>query len=316
MLIIDLNDRILRKKRSEELFRLVEWQTGFGRRYPGSEEHKLFIKELYEKLSSLPPKVIKQEFTISLENKEVECINLIATMPKAPICPEGTAIPKAPICPEGAAIPSENKERPILLGTHFDTRLIADNETDPELKNKPILGANDGGSGTAVLLHLLELIKHIKFTKDIVIALFDAEDVGNMDGNPFSVGARYYADNPVPCLPEEVLILDMVGGKNFILDVDAHVFNYINSFNFTKKIFKIAYDNKLIPFTTVKQNKYKYIICDHTPFMLKQIPTCILIDIDYPEWHTQKDTPDAMSGESLVIIEDLVIKYLEEYVED
>ncbi len=292
MLIIDLNKT--RDKRSEELFELVKWQVNFGHRYPGSKEHSIFVSELYKKLSEYTDRIIKQNFTVFLKNKEITCTNLIISIP--------------------SKYNNDKIGKPILFGTHFDTRLIADNEEDPELRTKPILGANDGGSGTAILIHLLELIEHIKFTRDIVIALFDAEDVGNIDGNPFSVGARYYADNPVPCLPEEVLILDMVGGKNLILDIDAHTFNYINSFNFTKKIFKIAYDNKLEPFTANKQNKYKYIICDHTPFMQKLIKTCILIDIDYPQWHTQKDTSDAMSGESLVIVEDLVIKYLEEYV--
>ena len=105
----------------------------------------------------------------------------------------------------------------------------------------------------------------------------------------------------------------MIGGRNLVLDIDAHIFHYLNSYNFTKKIFKIANSINLAPFTAVKENKYKYIICDHTPFMMKQIPACILIDIDYPEWHTQKDTPDAVSGDSLVIIENLILKFLEEY---
>ena len=39
-------------------------------------------------------------------------------------------------------------------------------------------------------------------------------------------------------------------------------------------------------------------------------PARVLIDIDYPEWHTHRDLPDAMSGESLVLMEDLLLAYL------
>jgi len=39
------------------------------------------------------------------------------------------------------------------------------------------------------------------------------------------------------------------------------------------------------------------------------LPTCVLIDIDYPEWHTQRDLPEAMSGESLAMMEDLLIAF-------
>lgn len=291
-LIINLNDPEISKNRAEELLNLVKWQTGFGCRYPGSPEHTNFITGLFNKLNSYSNKVIKQNFKITLNGQETACTNLITL------------------------IISENKkkEKPVLLGTHFDTRLIADNEKDPELRDKPILGSNDGGSGTAVLLHLLDIIKNVKFNRDIVIVLFDAEDVGNISGNPFSVGARFFAENPVPCLPSEALILDMVGGKNLVPDIDAHILGHKASFEFTQKIFGIAAENKIDPFLKNKENKYKYIICDHTPFMLKDIPACILIDIDYPEWHTQRDTPKAMSGESLVAAENLVLKYLEEYI--
>ena len=41
-----------------------------------------------------------------------------------------------------------------MLGAHYDTRPFADQESDPKLRDRPILGVNDGGSGTAVLLGL------------------------------------------------------------------------------------------------------------------------------------------------------------------
>ena len=46
--------------------------------------------------------------------------------------------------------------KPILLGAHYDTRPFADEEENPQKAKKPILGANDGGSGTALLLGLAQ----------------------------------------------------------------------------------------------------------------------------------------------------------------
>jgi len=40
------------------------------------------------------------------------------------------------------------------------------------------------------------------------------------------------------------------------------------------------------------------------------VASCILMDIDYPQWHTQADTPDAMSAESLGIIEEALRLFL------
>ena len=270
-----------------KLIELVKWQVNFGPRYPGANGHKAFCNELLNKLKSLNINPIVQNFPVLLQGRQIHCSNIIAFLKS-----------------------EKPQEKPLLLGTHFDTRLIGDNEKDEEKINIPIPGANDGGSGTAVLLYLLEKIKNRKYNRDIIIVFFDAEDVGNIDNNPFSVGARYYAENPVPVMPGEVLILDMIGGKKMILDIDAHIYKYNESLVFTKEIFNLAISLNLFPVTAPKPDKIKYIICDHTPFMLKNIPTCLLIDIDYPEWHTQQDLPEAMSGESLNIILKLIIEYL------
>ena len=50
------------------------------------------------------------------------------------------------------------------------------------------------------------------------------------------------------------------------------------------------------PFVRDKKDRLKYIVSDHTPFHAAGIPACILIDIDYPQWHTQADLPEAMSA--------------------
>jgi hypothetical protein len=58
--------------------------------------------------------------------------------------------------------------------------------------------------------------------------------------------------------------------------------------------------------------KVKRVICDHYPFLWSGIASCLLIDLDYPEWHTQADLPEAMSERSLARIAAAVLRFLQE----
>jgi Zn-dependent M28 family amino/carboxypeptidase len=222
---------------------------------------------------SKTPYVFAQDFSVPLAGRMVPCANIVARIPGA------------------------NHESPLLLGTHFDTRLIADNEPSAKERRIPILGANDGGSGTAILLALAATVH--RPPQDVYLAFFDAEDVGNIDGNPFSVGAAAYVADPIPAMPAEAIILDMVGGRSMVLDIDAHSLMHRGSYRLTQTVFRIGLRRGVPAFAKDKPNRIKYIICDHFPFLKARIPATILIDIDYPEWHTAGDTPEAMDEASL-----------------
>ena len=71
---------------------------------------------------------------------------------------------------------------------HFDTRDRADKDLNPKNFNTPIMGANDGASGVALLMELSKII-HSNPLKNIGIdiLLVDAEDMGT-SGNPHEWG--------------------------------------------------------------------------------------------------------------------------------
>lgn len=266
---------------------LVRWQVGFGHRHPGSPGHTAFHGALSERLRATGLRVHVQGFRLPFQSEACACANYVVHLPA----------------------PAPSGRGPLLVGTHFDSRVIADREEDAAARSRPILGANDGGSGTAVFLHLLEHLPEEVPARDLLFTFFDAEDVGNIEGCPFSVGAERLAAEPVPFAPEEVLVLDMIGGRNLVLDVDAHIRHHEPSRRLTGEVFGLAAALGMRPFAAPKPQKMKYIVCDHSPFLARGLPTCLLIDLDYPQWHTQADLPEAMSAEGLAMMEDLLLAF-------
>jgi glutaminyl-peptide cyclotransferase len=182
----------------------------------------------------------------------------------------------------------------ILLGAHYDTRRSADEE-DPSV---PVLGANDGASGVAVLLELARTLDVDATGRQIYLAFFDAEDNGRLDGWDWIVGSSYMAENwgeagesPLTA----AIVVDMIG------DRDQQVYYERNSDpDMRAEIWQVAadlgYGDRIIP-----QPKYS-MLDDHIPFIQRGIPSVLLIDFDYPYWHTTQDTPDKVSAESLEAI--------------
>jgi hypothetical protein len=179
----------------------------------------------------------------------------------------------------------------VILGAHYDTRPAADMDPDPAKRQQPILGANDGGSGVAILLELARVLNRDTLDRQVWLAFFDAEDRGRLDGWPFSVGARQMAQT-LTVKPQAVVVIDMVG------DADQNIYYETNSSSeLSAKIWAIAgqlgYGDTIIP-----QPKYT-IIDDHLPFKEQGIPAVDMIDFDYPYWHTLADTADKVSPASL-----------------
>ncbi len=274
------------------LMDLVRWQVAFGPRYPGSQSHRLFGEALHDRMAAAADRVEVQEFEVNLNGRSCPCRNIAGLF-------RGRGAGSRDAGGAGRPGPDSGRPGPLLVGSHFDTRLIADREPDPALRGLPIPGANDGGSGTAVILALAELLAERRPARDVQLVLFDAEDVGGISGNEFGAGAQRWADRPLLPPPSEALILDMVGGQGMVFDIDAHIASFPGSLAWSGRFFRIGASLELPPFIGRKPRQVKYIISDHTPFLLAGIPTCLLIDLDYPQWHTQADLPEAMSGGSL-----------------
>jgi hypothetical protein len=191
----------------------------------------------------------------------------------------------------------------VLIGAHYDTRRSADME-DP---SQPVLGANDGASGVAVLLELARSLSWDTKTRRVYLAFFDAEDNGRLDGWDWIVGSSYMAQHwgeaGEPPL-EAMVLVDMIG------DADQQVYYERNSDPALSQTLwgiaaELGYGDRIIP-------EYRHaILDDHIPFLQMGVPAVDMIDFDYPYWHTLQDTPDKVSAESLEAIGRTVEVWLE-----
>lgn len=186
----------------------------------------------------------------------------------------------------------------ILIGTHYDTRQYSDQERDPEPQKLPVPGANDGTSGTAVLMELARVLQNEE--KTIWLVFFDGEDQGNIYNWDWSIGADYFAAQMVT-YPQEVIIIDMIG------DADLNIYKEERSDEIlNEEIWNTA---KSLGYSEVFINEYKYTMMDdHLPFIDLGITTSLLIDFDYPYWHTQEDTLDKISSESLEAVGRVLVR--------
>lgn len=283
--------------------RLVEEQVSLGPRVPGTPPHDALARRLEERLRDHGAEVTVQEFPVEFRGAFLACRNIVGLF-RASV-PSGGAADSA----VGSAVDSPAPA--VLLGSHYDTRIRGDRDPDPSRRELPIPGANDGGSGTAVLQHMLPRLSRKRLACDVAIAFLDAEDLGNIDGKEFALGAEWLAGHPLDgWAVQEALILDMVGGRDMVFDIDAHILHHPSSRTLTTEVFGIGMSRGWQPFTGDKKDRLKYIVSDHTPFLRRRIPACILIDIDYPQWHTQADLPEAMSAEALGVTEEALWLFL------
>lgn len=188
----------------------------------------------------------------------------------------------------------------VLIGAHYDTRLISDQEEDPAKQALPVPGANDGTSGTAVLLEMARALQGQ--ANGVWLVFFDGEDQGRIDDWEWSVGAQYYADH-LSVTPENVIVIDMIG------DADLNVYRETQSDPVLCDAIWNGAAQVGLQDNFIDQDKYT-MLDDHLPFIELGIPTCLLIDFDYPYWHTQQDTLEHISAESLQAVGNVLLQWL------
>ena len=189
----------------------------------------------------------------------------------------------------------------IIIGAHYDSRIKSDRELDLLKQSFPTPGANDGASGTAVLLELSRIINRSGIS--IWLVFFDAEDDGNIKNYDWEMGSRKFVSN-LEIFPSAVIIVDMVGDRNLDIYREVNSNKTLNE-SLWQEAASLGYSDYFI-------NSGKYsMLDDHTPFLEMGIPAALIIDFDYEYWHTNSDTLDKLSAQSLEIVGTTILSWLE-----
>jgi Zn-dependent M28 family amino/carboxypeptidase len=179
-------------------------------------------------------------------------------------------------------------------------------------KNQPILGANDGASGVAVILELARILHAEPPPIGISLVLFDAEDYGTPgDSWSYCIGSQYFAKNIPISYPAYAINLDMVGDKNLEFYIERY--SYQQNAALVLELWDLAATLKLSAFK--KQAKYM-IFDDHVPlYEIAGIPSVDIIDFDYPNdqinyHHTHNDVVANCSPHSLWQVGTLMVNHI------
>jgi len=193
----------------------------------------------------------------------------------------------------------------VLFLAHWDTRPMADRAANLAQQRMPVPGANDGASGTAVLLGVADALKARPPAGGVDLLFVDGEDYGDFaDTNDVLIGSRWFAAHlPPGYQPLYAVLFDMVGDK------DLQIFEEGQSVAFApevvQRVWRVAADrgheHQFVP-------GVKYPLTDdHVSLQKVGIHAIDVVDFDYPYWHTTEDTIDKVSAESLQIVGDVAV---------
>ena len=271
----------------------IEKQVSFGPRNPDSKGHAETLSYLNDELSKYADEVVLQQFSYQgYDNERLQLANIIAKF-------------------------NPEKKHRIILCAHWDTRPRAEEDKDVSLRNKPILGANDGASGVGILLEIARLLKDNKITYGIDIILFDGEDYGRPnDLDNYSLGAKYFAANlPQDYQPAFGILLDMVGDKDASFPMEGNSRLYAPEIE--SMIWNLADQAGADKFVNREEEQ---IYDDHISLNEAGIRTVDIIDLDLigdnshvqrrNYWHTQNDTMINIGKDTLKQVGDVIAKLI------
>jgi hypothetical protein len=264
---------------------LIAKQLEFGPRNPGSAGHAACLGWLKERLQATSHQLAVEPFELE---DPYGSGTLALTNLRASFYP--------------------NRARRIALAAHWDTRPRADQQPGGEV-DKPIPGANDGGSGVAVLLSMARILKeHPLKAIGVDLLFFDGEDYGREgDTQYYLLGSKQYVSAHPGYRPRALILLDMVAGKNLSISMERNGLQRAQELSFL--VFSKAASLGLPAFVSVPGQA---ILDDHIPFLINGVESVDLIDLDYRQWHTLQDDLPACSAASLQQVGDLLVALLYE----
>lgn len=276
----------------EQAYQFIKEQIAFGPRVPNTKAHQLCGDYLIKTMQAFADTVIVQPATVlAYTGESLKIRNIMGRFQP------------------------ENPKR-ILLLAHWDTRPFADMDADPSNRNKGVLGADDGGSGVAVLLEIAKILKDQPANVGVDILLVDGEDYGNPGGAPetYCLGTQYWAQHP-PIVGYNAtfgILLDMVGAKNASFAKEGYSMQFAPAL--VNKVWNAA--AKLGHQQYFSQAQIEPITDDHY-FVntMMRIPTIDILNFNPmvnrrgfgDHWHTMNDNLDIIDKNTLKAVGETVL---------
>ena len=273
---------------ADNAMRLIKEQCEFGPRVTGSEASRLCGDYLIERFKSFGAEVEEQHGTVTTwEGKQLSARNIIARINPA------------------------NADR-ILLCSHWDSRPWADNDPDEANWHTPVLAANDGASGVAVMLEICRILQEKPVKVGIDMICFDAEDLGTPQweedrigsSNTWCLGSKFWSERAMAdnYKARYGILLDMVGGFGATFSREGYSMELAQPI--VNLVWQLAGQLGYRQFFPLKDSGF--ITDDHINVNDAGVP-CIDIIPCYndgpssfgPTWHTLKDTPENIDSNVL-----------------
>lgn len=284
---------------ADSAYLYVGRQVAFGPRLPGSVAQAKCAAWMESMLKKVCDTVYKQDVHVKGgDGKTLPCINLV-----------GVINPKA--------------TKRILFLTHWDSRPWADQ--DSKDKDKPIIAADDGGSGVGVLLEVADQLKAhgLPASLGVDILFTDVEDYGRSEWgeDSYCLGTQYWATHPhvAGYKADFGILLDMVGahGAQFPMEASSTIF----AGDVQQKVWRAA---EVAGYSSY----FRYapgaeITDDHVPVnKLTGIKTIDIISLTPdPErpfaahWHTHADVMDVIDKSTLKAVGQTLLQVIYENAE-
>ncbi|MDD7318401.1 MAG: M28 family peptidase [Prevotella sp.] len=286
---------------ADSAYNFCKTQCDFGPRTMNSKAHEDCREWIIGKFKQYGCTVTEQQADITAwDGKTLKCTNIIASY-------------------------KPEKTTRVLLCAHWDSRPWADNDPDSANWKTPVMAANDGASGVAVLLEIARIVnKADSLDMGVDFICFDAEDYGVPQwsdvtdmGDSWALGAQYWSKNPHRKDYEAAygILLDMVGGQG------AQFYQEGMSLTFAPMIVKkIHAAAKVVGYGSYFPDKVGGSITDdHIPInQNRNIPTADIIayypDCEQssfgPTWHTINDTMEHIDRNTLKAVGQTVVQVL------
>ena len=193
--------------------------------------------------------------------------------------------------------------RAIRNGTSGDGSIAVAGHYDTKRFDFRFLGANDGGSSTAVVLELARITADLELEHDLEFIFFDGEEAvldwtatDSVYGSRYDIARRFEAGALEDL--KALILVDMIGDRDLTVLEEAASSDWLKTLIW-ETADRLGYGEHF-------GNTPSFIEDDHVPYLRAGIDAIDLIDFDYPYWHSPGDTLDKTSADSLKVIGDVL----------